>query len=72
MAEGSGEIAANGTSEDNCSGSCEAHHVRSRTQKDCGVPAGKVGKGESAAEAGCIAHTPKVASLNRNQTLFPT
>ena len=52
MGECSEGVAANGTSESNGLGTCEAHHVTSGPQEDCGVPAGAVGQGETAEEGG--------------------
>jgi hypothetical protein len=52
MGEGSEGIAANGASENNGPGSCEAHDVSSSSQEDRGVSAGEMGEGETGEEGG--------------------
>ena len=50
MGEGSRGIAANGASENNGLGTCEAHHVSIGPWEDRSVSAGKVGEGEGSKE----------------------
>jgi hypothetical protein len=51
MGEGSETIAASsGDSQNNGPCSCEAHHVRSSPQEDCGISAGEVSKSKAAEE----------------------
>jgi hypothetical protein len=72
MGKGSPGIAArNNDGKTNGSGSCKAHHVRGRPEKDRGVSTGKMGKDQTA-EEGCVVRCQvKSTSHNRNQHVVP-
>jgi hypothetical protein len=54
-------IAASG--ENNCVGSCEAHHVGSSTDEDCGGTAGKVGEVQGGEEESCLEPTQPITRI---------
>jgi len=54
MGKGSEGVATSSDSETNGLGSCEAHHLSSRSEEDCGISTGKMGENQ-ASEKGCVA-----------------